>query len=134
MAHVHNKVQENWVESAAMGASMLCLVHCLALPLILAALPTLSSVLDIPESFHLWVLAFAVPASGAALFAGRARHGAIWPLAIGACGLALLAIGAIVLGSRPAETPTTVLGSLFLVGAHLANWRLRTRGRVLPHS
>lgn len=134
MAHAHHHVPENWVESAAMGASMLCLVHCLALPLILAALPTLSSVLAIPESFHLWVLAFAVPASGAALVAGRARHGAVWPLVLGASGLALLAIGAVVLGARPAETPTTVAGSLLLVGAHLSNWRLRTRGAILPRA
>lgn len=128
MAHAHSRARNDWMESAAVGASLLCLAHCLALPLIIAALPALSNVLAIPETFHLWVLGFAVPASGAALVAGRARHGARWPLALGALGLILLAVGAILFGSMPAETPTTVAGSLLLVTAHLCNWRLR-RGR-----
>jgi hypothetical protein len=115
----------DWVERAAVGASIACLVHCLALPLVLAALPALSSVLAIPESFHLWVLAFAVPASGAALFTGRARHGAGFPVLLGIAGLALLALGVLLFGATRWETPVTVLGSLTLAGAHMANWRLR---------
>ena len=43
--------REDWFERAAMGASMLCLVHCLALPLIIAALPALSQILAIPRAF-----------------------------------------------------------------------------------
>ena len=125
MAHAHGRPNGNWIEGAAMSASLLCLIHCLALPLILAALPAMSSVLPISESFHLWVLAFAIPASCAALFAGRARHGARWPLLLGIAGLGLLAVGAILFGSTPMETPTTVAGSIALVAAHVANWRLR---------
>lgn len=117
--------REDWLETIALSASMLCLIHCLALPLVIAALPVLSSALAIPESFHLWVLAFALPASGTALIAGRAKHGAIRPLVAGAAGLALLALGALAFGETRAETPLTVLGSLTLAAAHYANWRLR---------
>ena len=126
------KRQDNWLEGAAVSASLLCLAHCLALPLLIAALPALSTVLAVPESFHLWVLAFAVPASGAALVSGRVHHGMDWPLATGAIGLAALAIGAILLGTSPAETPVTVAGSLLLAAAHVGNWRLR-RSRHVAH-
>lgn len=115
----------DWIERAAVGASFACLIHCLALPLLLAAMPVLSSVLAIPEEFHLWVLAFAVPASGAALVSGRLRHHAIVPMLLGVFGLTLLALGAIVVGGERWETPVTVIGSLTLASAHLLNWRMR---------
>lgn len=120
----------DWLDRTAMTASLLCLAHCLALPLIFALLPTLGRVLDIPESFHLWMLALAVPASGWALVSGRAHHGVHWPLLLGGCGLALLALGAIVLEGSHGETIATVFGSICLVTAHIANWRLRHGGHA----
>jgi hypothetical protein len=115
----------DWVERAAIGASMLCLVHCLALPLLLAALPALSGVLHLPESIHLWILLFAIPSSLLALLSGRAGHGLSYPIAIGVAGLILLGIGAIPLSRSAFETPVTVAGSLMLAAAHILNWRLR---------
>ena len=124
-ARIAHGRHDGWIEGLAVSASLLCLVHCVGLPLVIAALPVLSTILDVPETFHLWVLAFAIPASGIALVSGRARHGAMWPLALGAAGLASLAVGAITLGRTAGETPMTVVGSLLLAVAHYANWRLR---------
>ena len=115
----------DWLESGAVGASVLCLVHCLALPFLLAALPALASILPVSERFHLWVLAFAVPAATAALWCGWKRHNAVAPLLIGAAGLLLLATGATVFGETRWETPITVTGSLTLAFAHVRNWRMR---------
>ncbi len=115
----------DWVERAAVGASALCLIHCAGLPLLLAALPALSSLIPIPESFHVWVLAFAVPTSALALVTGWRHHRRAYPLMIGAVGLALLAIGALLLLGGRWETPVTIMGSLCLASAHIANWRLR---------
>ena len=114
----------DWLDRAALGASALCLVHCLALPLIIAALPALSHLLSLPESIHVWILLFAMPTAGLAFVTGRARHGAFYPLIVGALGLMALATG-IVFGSTRLETPITVTGSLLLAAAHIANWRLR---------
>jgi hypothetical protein len=113
------------IEGLAVGASFACLLHCLALPLLIAALPVLSSALPIPEDFHILALAFAVPATMAALFAGYRRHGLALPMLGGMAGLVLLALGALYWGETPLETPVTVLGSLAIAAAHLANWRLR---------
>jgi hypothetical protein len=115
----------NWTERVALCASAACLVHCLVLPLLLAALPALSTVLAIPESFHAWALAAAVPSAAYALVQGRARHGRSAPLTAGATGLSLLAAGAFAFGETRWEVPVTVCGSLTLAAAHLANWRLR---------
>ncbi len=119
----------DWVERAAVSASLLCLVHCLALPFLLAALPALATIVPVSESFHLWVLAFAVPASAIALLSGMTRHGTTWLLVPGAIGLALLASGAIPFGTTRWETPLTIIGSLTLAGTHLLNWRRRHAAR-----
>ncbi|MBB4838288.1 hypothetical protein HNP52_001339 [Sphingomonas kyeonggiensis] len=121
----------DWFERAAASASILCLIHCAGLPLLLAALPALSRVLALPESLHLWLLAFAVPASGSALFFGFRQHRAVWPVLAGTIGLALLAVGALLLEGGRYETLATIAGSISLVAAHVGNWRRRHGGR--PH-
>jgi hypothetical protein len=117
----------DWFERAAVGASMLCLIHCIGLPLLLAALPALSRLIALPESFHVWVLGFALPTSGAALLLGHRGHRAYSPAIIGGVGLALLAVGALFVSGNRWETPATIIGSACLIFAHLSNWRLRHR-------
>lgn len=125
-----SRKREDLLDRAAMTASLLCLVHCLALPLLIAAIPVLSSALAVPESFHLSMLLFAVPTSCLALYAGRARHRINWPLASGLTGLTLLAAGVLVSGASKAETLLTVAGGLMLAAAHIGNWRLRHAGHA----
>ncbi len=117
--------KDDLIEGIAVGATIACLVHCLALPLLIAALPVVSDVLPIPAHFHLVALALAIPATAGALFAGYRRHRLAAPLIAGTIGLALLALGATEWGETPLETPVTVLGSLAIAAAHLANWRFR---------
>lgn len=119
----------DWLDRAAVGASVLCLIHCAGLPLLLAALPSLSRAFAIPEHFHLWMLAFAIPTSAAALVAGWRSHGTGEPLVLGGFGLALMAAAALLFAGAAAETPMTIVGSLCLAGAHILNWRRRR----LPH-
>ena len=113
----------DWADRVAIGTSIACLLHCVGLPLLVAALPALS-VVAVPESFHLWVLAVAIPLALIALWHGRAHHGRRWPLVVGVAGLSLLAAGALAF-DHEGEVPATVAGSLILAMAHIANWRLR---------
>jgi len=117
----------DWIERAAAGASFLCLIHCIGLPLLLAALPGLSKLVALPESFHLWMLAFALPASSIALFGGYAGHLRMFPLLIGIGGLVLLAAAALLWPGEMLDTLATIAGALCLMFAHLSNWRLRHR-------
>lgn len=121
--------RDDLIEGIAVGATIACLIHCLALPLLIAAVPVVSAVLPIPQNFHVVALALAIPATAGALFAGYRRHRLAAPLIAGTIGLGLLALGAIRWGETPLETPVTVLGSLAIAAAHLANWRYRRAGR-----
>lgn len=120
-----NDAATDWVERVAVVTSLACLVHCLALPFVLAALPALAATFPVSETFHVWILLIAVPASGFALLNGGTFHHVWTPSVIGALGLALLVIGALVYGGQAPETPVTVAGGVFLAVAHTLNWRLR---------
>lgn len=115
------------LDAAGIGLASLCIVHCLVFPLIVAGLPMLSDILDLPDAFHLGMILLALPLSGFALVRGYGLHHHRAPAAIGSAGLALMT-GAVTLATNEAwETGPTVLGSLLLSGAHLWNWRLHSR-------
>ncbi|HUD30942.1 MAG TPA: MerC domain-containing protein [Novosphingobium sp.] len=115
----------DWLDGAATCASAACLVHCLLLPLILAALPALAGSIDPGERFHALILLFAIPTSALALLPGWHRSGAAGPVLCGAAGVALLASGVAIFERPLLETTASVAGSLLLAGAHVANWRMR---------
>lgn len=115
------------LDAAGIGLASLCIVHCLALPLIVAVLPMFADILDLPEAFHLAMVLIALPLSGFALARGFGRHHRPLPLVLGASGLALMTGAVVVEPSEAWETGLTVLGSLMLAGAHLWNWRLHRR-------
>ncbi len=47
------------LDRAAISASMLCMIHCLATPVLLIALPVLSSTFMADEEFHRFILMLA---------------------------------------------------------------------------
>ncbi|WP_447724160.1 MerC domain-containing protein [Sphingomonas koreensis] len=114
-----------WFDGFAVGASALCLIHCLGLPLLIAALPAIASRINPGEGFHLAVLLFAIPTSAFALVEGWRRHRGVAPLFVGGAGLMLMAAGLGFENWVAVETGVTVAGSLLLAGAHVANWRRR---------
>lgn len=113
------------LDGFALSASFLCLIHCLALPLVLAALPALAAILHVPESFHLWMLVFAVPASMLAVLRGHRHHHRLQPPVIALAGLVLMTLGVLSARSEWVELLLSVTGGLTLAWAHIVNWRLR---------
>jgi len=110
-----------------MSASLLCLVHCLALPVLLLLLPGALGLFAESEAFHYAALALVVPAALAAFWLGYRRHGAAGPAALGAAGVTCL-VGALLHSPiEDLETVLTVTGSLLLIAGHAINWRLRIR-------
>lgn len=122
----------NWLDGFAVCASFTCMVHCLGLPLLFAALPAIADRISPGENFHLVVLLLAVPTSAIALIGGWRRHHAFVPLVVGAAGLALMALGLAFHARAAVETAVTVAGSLLLAGAHIANWRNRRLSGSCP--
>jgi hypothetical protein len=106
---------------------MACLFHCLALPLILASLPSLSAVISLPDWAHLALLALALPVSFAGLVAGYRKHGRWLPSAVGLTGLGFMAVGAAVEDVHLVELGLTVSGTALVAFAHARNWRLTSQ-------
>lgn len=108
--------------------SGLCLVHCLALPVLSAALPALGALAE-AEWVHVAILVMAAPTAALALL--RPGHGlrpSRLSMALGGSGLALLVFGLV--GPHAYEHWANVAGGLGLASAHIFNaWR---RSRLAP--
>jgi hypothetical protein len=117
-------VAQDRYDAIAVIASGLCVVHCLLLPILLLLVPVMATWLALPESFHRWMLAIAIPTSVIALVLGQRRHRRWTPLATAVPGMAVLAVGALLIEAPLLETVLTVCGATVLVLAHLVNRRL----------
>jgi len=111
-------------DAVAIGLSGLCLIHCLALPVLVGFLPLLGAWAE-ADWVHLAFVSLAVPVS-------------IWTLSrpprdtlpgaavvLAAIGIVLLICGALGYPRAALETPLTVAGGLALAAAHIINWRRR---------
>lgn len=113
------------LDASAVALSSLCLVHCLALPLLAAALPLFGAWAE-AEWVHLLFVAIAAPLTSFALWRAHRQQSlpaAAWMIAT--LGLALLLAGALEWPSHDSETPLTVAGSLLLAATHVWNARRR---------
>ena len=119
-----NSPHRNLLDGIAIAGSALCLIHCLALPLIIAWLPALSDWLSWPESVHLWILLAALPLSFFALWRHALCEGRKVPFLLGMAGLAIMASALLIEGS-PLEPFVTSIGAALLAAAHILNWRGR---------
>lgn len=123
MSRPHNAI----FDASAILLSTLCLIHCLALPLLAAALPLLGVWAE-EEWVHVLFVAIALPLTGFALW--RAHRRRSLPVALrvlAASGLAGLLAGALQWPGEAWETPITVAGSLMLASAHVWNWKRQHR-------
>ncbi len=122
-------MRQRLVDSAAIAASLGCLIHCLALPVLFVLVPATAAFIAVPESFHLWALAFAVPTSFLAMMTGFVRHHSVTPGTFAIVGLALIASGIGLAPDLMTETALTVAGALCLMIGHTLNWREAARPR-----
>lgn len=124
------------LDSLAIALSGLCLVHCLALPVIIALFPLLSLHLIDHESFHQIILIAVVPTTTIALASGYHRHRRKPVALLGLVGIGALAYAAFALHAEHAhalETWVTVAGGLVLAGAHVLNYRHCRHHGCIPH-
>jgi len=120
--------KSKWLDIASMGLSGLCVVHCLALPFLVAALPFLG-VFTQTEWVHQVLIAIAAPLTALAFWRARAwTRPEIAALMI--VGLLLLASAAFIARLQDYEVLISVSGATLLAGAHLMNY---LGGRHLFH-
>lgn len=118
-------------DSAAIGLSSLCIVHCLLFPLAVAMLPFLGQALPAGEAVHVWLLLAAPAISAPALWIGYRVHRQLVPSALALGGASFLAAGLFLSDRALGETIATVVGAALLAIAHLRNASLRHRAGEL---
>jgi hypothetical protein len=109
------------LDRAGIMLSGLCAVHCL-LGIVLVTLLGIGGEALLSPSIHRGGLAIAVLIGMVTLGLGALRHGRMAPLAIGGCGIALMAAGLAVPHGFP-EATLTVAGVALVAAGHLRNLR-----------
>lgn len=117
------------LDGVAMALSLLCLLHCLALPLVIGLLPLAAASVIGNEQAHVWLLAAAVPTSVLALVAGWRWHRDAAVAWLGGIGLGLMLLAVVAIRQRwigaGAEQALTLAGAGLLAFAHWRNYRRR---------
>lgn len=140
MAGPHETITTNsdWRDRLGIGLSLLCLVHCILTPVLLALLPVGAALGFWEHGFHQVFLLIVPFVALIAFIPGWRRHGdaRIWIL--GVLGIALLALGVAVAeffghgvgaggvawAPLAAELGFTIAGGACLIRAHLLNREL----------
>ncbi len=116
-----------FLDKIVIGASALCTLHCLLLPVLLVLTPVIASTPLGDEGFHLFLIYGITPLSVLALAMGCKKHGSWNVLSFGLIGLTLLVLtqlfGHDYLGEF-GEKIATILGSVFIIIGHTRNYRL----------
>lgn len=121
-------------DRVGIAASLVCLVHCTAPPLLALTAPALGAAWFSGEWLGWAGIAVAAAVAAVTLPAGRTRHGRHAPFALGAGGLLLLVLGELASGrSGAAGASLSLVGASGLIAAHLQNRRLARACQVCGH-
>ena len=115
------------LDLCAAGLSTLCLIHCLALPLVASLLPLAAQAVE-SHLLHQVLVVLAVPVSLRVVWKALPGGGNGPFICVASLGLALLLTAAFVEAASAYEQPITVAGGMLLGSAHLWHW-VRQRGR-----
>lgn len=108
-------------DAIAVSLSLLCLVHCLALPLLASTLPLLGVVSE-SEWLHRIFVTLAIPASIVSLVLTDCKPTRATFLVIAFIGFCFLIAGAFIESLESYEAGLTTFGSVLLAVAHLYRW------------
>lgn len=131
------KVSSINMDKAAIGLSLVCVVHCLLTPIAIIMLPALGATFLEDETFHYAILFLVIPTSLIALGLGCRKHGRLEIAVMGFIGLSVLCLililGEEVIGET-GEKVSTVLGAAIIAYAHVRNFRLCQSRQCGSHS
>lgn len=118
------------IDKAAIGLSLICAVHCLALPVALVMLPALAATTFGDEHFHRWMLLVVLPTGLVALTMGCRQHRNVSVMATGLLGLTILTL-ALLFGhtwlGEAWEKAASLTGASLIALGHLRNHTLCKR-------
>jgi drug/metabolite transporter (DMT)-like permease len=116
----------HFFDQAAIALSAVCIVHCLAVPVLIAVLPIAALSFGDATHFHALMLWLVVPTSVAGFGLGFRVHRRLGLVLLGAAGVAVLVAAALwghSVWRESFEIGVSVVGSLILAAAHWLNFR-----------
>lgn len=116
------------LDRVAITLSGLCVLHCLALPLLIVSAPFLAQFSE--GHLHAQMLVIVLPMSAIALTMGFRRHQSRTIIAWGIVGMLLLVVGGTVMHARfgiVADRLFTICGAIILAVTHWHNSRFGRR-------
>ena len=132
----------HWFDRLGVGMALLCAVHCLLTPILVALLPIIASSFWVDENFHIWMLFLVIPLTTFSFYIGCRKHHDIFLVVLAVLALGLL-FSAVIFGCSTCsgghslfqipdfrkfphgfESILTTLGGSLLVLAHIRNYRL----------
>jgi hypothetical protein len=111
-------------DSIAIGLSGLCLIHCLALPLLAVSMPVMGVVAEAEWLHQIFVIAAFCVVVFALFNTQKPSTRAVFAV-LAVTGLGFLIAGAFAEAFHNYEVTLTVLGALILAVAHIYRWRTR---------
>ena len=121
-----NDHKRRLLDTTAVVLSSVCMLHCLALPIVLTVLPIVNVSLMDETTFHLVMMVVILPISLIALTIGCRQHKDRLTLILGTTGLTILTgtglFGHVWFGLS-GERIMTSIGGLVLASAHIQNYR-----------
>ena len=142
MDKIENINNNNWLDKIAIFLSATCAVHCLLTPVLIIALPIVSTTFFAKANFHLWMLYLVLPTTGLAIFLGCKKHKDKVVISLSALGLLILTGSTIyqliiqgdsgecvicATGGHSLNNPLVwinILAGILLISAHVRNFRL----------
>lgn len=119
-----------YLDVYAASMCMLCLLHCIALPLVSTLLPVLG-LLSENELIHRLLVLLAAPATIWLVYKATVNKQNYSFIIMALAGLGLLLIAAFVEPIAEYETPLTLAGAILLGFAHIRRWlQLRRSHRI----
>lgn len=119
-------IVSRYLDRIAITLSTICIVHCLAMPFVIAVLPIAAVTFGSDTHFHALMLWLVVPTSAIGFALGYRVHGKGGIVVAGAAAVAVLAMVALwghEHWNATAEVIANVLASLLLASAHWRNFR-----------
>lgn len=135
-------MKTNILDQLAIGMAVICGIHCLMMPIILALLPLVAASLFAHEHFHLWMLLLVLPTTSISIFMGCRKHKDKWTATLSLIGLGIMIAVTVfeyvthttcascagcsrdATAGVPPIAWINTMGGLFLASAHVRNFKL----------
>ena len=116
-----------FLDKAALSLSLLCIAHCLLLPVLVSLIPVLAVLPLEDELFHRLLVLLVLPTSLVGLSLGCKKHKRWHVFFWGASGVSIVAFAAFFghdIAGEFGEKLLTLIGSIVIVWGHIQNYRL----------